>query len=238
MAMKTNGKLIPKYVLLRRHHILSMRLLGVLLCVIGMLLVGKGGYMQAKAQLAQFLIAHAWQKTLQDNQPHKPWEWADTYPVAKLSLLPKSDYRPVAAEQRENGATEQDAAENSLYVLAGATGRSLAFGPGLVLGGADAGKVGNTIIAGHRDTHFAILNGVTVGRYLQLETSQGDIITYRVSQTHIVPATDTHFMTRTTDERLTLITCYPFEGLTGGAELRFVVEAIPIVDHLPQIASI
>ncbi|SIR17572.1 sortase A [Shewanella morhuae] len=202
----------------------TQRFLVVGLCLIGATLLGKGFYMQAKAHFAQYLIEQAWTKTLADGKSHKPWSWADTYPVAKLSI-----YRQPAA----NTVSEAEL-DDSLYVLAGASGRNLAFGPSMMLSSAPAGQIGNTVIAGHRDTHFAILNGMAVGRRLSLQTLKGNNIIYEVVATQVVHETATQFMAPSDDNRLTLITCYPFEALQGGAELRFVVQAIPVDDELLQ----
>ncbi|MEI8615056.1 class GN sortase [Shewanella sp. PP-He15 brown] len=205
----------------------TQRFLVVGLFLIGATLLGKGLYMQAKAHFAQYLIEQAWTKTLADGQSHKPWSWADTYPVAKLSI-----YR----EQAANSDIEAEL-NDSLYVLAGASGRNLAFGPSLVLSSAPAGQKGNTVIAGHRDTHFAILNGMAVGRRLSLQTLKGNNIIYEVVATQVVHETETQFMAPSDDNRLTLITCYPFDALQGGAELRFVVQAIPVEDESIDTAS-
>ncbi|MDT3273775.1 class GN sortase [Shewanella sp. SP2S2-4] len=205
----------------------TQRFLVVGLFLIGATLLGKGLYMQAKAHFAQYLIEQAWTKTLADGQSHKPWSWADTYPVAKLSF-----YR----EQAANSDIEAEL-NDSLYVLAGASGRNLAFGPSLVLSSAPAGQKGNTVIAGHRDTHFAILNGMAVGRRLSLQTLKGNHIIYEVVATQVVNETETQFMARSADNRLTLITCYPFDALQGGAELRFVVQAIPVEDESMDTTS-
>lgn len=205
----------------------TQRFLVVGLFLIGATLLGKGLYMQAKAHFAQYLIEQAWTKTLADGQSHKPWSWADTYPVAKLSI-----YR----EQAANSDIEAEL-NDSLYVLAGASGRNLAFGPSLVLSSAPAGQKGNTVIAGHRDTHFAILNGMAVGRRLSLQTLKGNNIIYEVVATQVVHETETQFMAPSADNRLTLITCYPFDALQGGAELRFVVQAIPVADESMDTAS-
>jgi sortase A len=206
----------------------TQRFLVVGLFLIGATLLGKGLYMQAKAHFAQYLIEQAWTKTLADGQSHKPWSWADTYPVAKLSI-----YREQAAANSDIEAELND----SLYVLAGASGRNLAFGPSLVLSSAPAGQKGNTVIAGHRDTHFAILDGMTVGRRLSLQTLKGNHIIYEVVATQVVHETETQFMAPSADNRLTLITCYPFDTLQGGAELRFVVQAIPVEDEPMETVS-
>ncbi|AEG11760.1 sortase [Shewanella baltica OS183] len=205
----------------------TQRFLVVGLFLIGATLLGKGLYMQAKAHFAQYLIEQAWTKTLADGQSHKPWSWADTYPVAKLSI-----YR----EQAANSDIEAEL-NDSLYVLAGASGRNLAFGPSLVLSSAPAGQKGNTVIAGHRDTHFAILNGMAVGRRLSLQTLKGNNIIYEVVATQVVNETETQFMAPSDDNRLTLITCYPFDALQGGAELRFVVQAIPVENESMDTVS-
>lgn len=176
--------------------------------------------MQAKAHFAQYLIELAWTKTLEDGQSHKPWSWADTYPVAKLSLQQNSQ---VSHFDRMASNDSND----SLYVLAGASGRNLAFGPSLVL--SNAANLGNTVIAGRRDTHFSILGGMTVGRRLSLQTASVNNATYQIIATSVVHKSQTEFMAPSSDDRLTLITCYPFDALQGGAELRFVVQAIPVM---------
>ena len=71
--------------------------------------LGQASYIHAKAWLAQYLIRAAWERSLATGTTVKPWSWADTWPVARLV------------------APRQDA---DLYVLAGDSGRSLAFGPG------------------------------------------------------------------------------------------------------------
>ncbi|WP_432452734.1 class GN sortase [Agarivorans sp. QJM3NY_29] len=191
------------------------------LFLFGVLVLSHGLYIQAKAYLAQLLIAQAWQHTLVDQQPHKPWQWADTYPVGKLSFVTK--------QESINFKHQVD----SVYVLAGASGRTLAFAPGLVLSGAKIGEVGNTVIAGHRDTHFANLAAVNKGDLLQIEASHGETLLYQVMNTQIVDQSATQFMAPSDDNRLTLITCYPFNQLSGGAQQRYIVEALLV--HKPRV---
>ncbi|MGD8582011.1 MAG: class GN sortase, partial [Gammaproteobacteria bacterium] len=71
--------------------------------------LGLAGWIHTKAIAAQVLLERAWQQTLTDNKHHKPWSWADTWPVAEL-IVPD-----LAIEQ---------------IVLAGDSGAILAFGPG------------------------------------------------------------------------------------------------------------
>ena len=65
-------------------------------------------------------------------------------------------------------------------LLAGVSGRSLAFGPGHLTGSARPGEPGNCVISAHRDTQFAFLRQLEVGDVLDLETPDGSRHRYRV----------------------------------------------------------
>jgi sortase A len=84
-------------------------------------LLAASGKIYLEAQLAQVLLRRAWAETQATGRPVKPWSWADTWPVARLSV-PRHDV--------------------DLIVLAGASGRTLAFGPGHVDGRAAPGTPG------------------------------------------------------------------------------------------------
>ena len=56
-------------------------------------------------------------------------------------------------------------------VLAGASGRTLAFGPGHVDGTPLPGEHGNAVVSGHRDTHFAFLRDLRCGDVLEVQTA-------------------------------------------------------------------
>ncbi|UAL42196.1 class GN sortase [Shewanella inventionis] len=187
-----------------------------LIILLGLGLIVQGGYMQAKAHFAQFLIERAFEQTLVDNQPHKPWSWADTHPVAKMRLL-------------QTHAQGTQALGPDLYVLAGASGRNLAFGPSLMLGGAGVGEQGNTIIAGHRDSHFMRLQYVNVGDMIELYSATGKLQVYQITATQVVHETATEVLNQTENSQLTLITCYPFDQLSGNAQYRYIVQAKPMV---------
>ncbi|GAA0854573.1 hypothetical protein GCM10009114_10950 [Aliiglaciecola litoralis] len=159
------------------------------------------GYIHAKATLAQYLIASAWRESIQTDQPISPWSWADTHPVAKLSI-----------------------AGESYYVLAGASGRVLAFGPGHMSATPLPGESGNVVISGHRDTHFAVLEQVRVGDVIDVETTHQQM-QYQVLETRIAHQSQMELTASGNEDLLTLITCYPFNGVDPNPELRFVVRA-------------
>ena len=167
--------------------------------------IGQAGYIHAKAWLAQALIADAWSRTRDGERQARPWPWADTWPVARLRVP----------------ARKVDA-----YVLAGANGRTIAFGPGHVFGTAAPGEPGNSVIGAHRVTHFAFLHWVRNGDLIELDTHQGRTVRYRINHMEVVDKSDTRPLTQSSPRReLTLVTCYPFDALKAGGPLRYVVSA-------------
>ena len=176
----------------------------VMIATAGVWQLAQGAYIYAKAQLAQFLLASAWQESQQTQQPVKPWSWADTWPVAKL---------------------EASAHNIDLIILAGDTGRTLAFGPGYNLASVRPGDVGNSIISAHRDTHFKFLQQVKLNDVFVIETQQGKHRKFIVNNIKIVDSRKSSIPLNTDTARLTLVTCYPFDAIEAGGPLRYVVEA-------------
>lgn len=171
---------------------------------LSLLLVADGSWIFLKAQLAQQLIARAWQQSLQSAEPVKPWPWADTWPVAKMEL-PAHDI--------------------SLYVLYGVQGNALAFGPGHLSASSAAGAGGSVVIAGHRDTHFKFMQQLQTGDRVVLTNSVGIATSYRINHLQVVNS-DEHQLVMTADqESLILVTCYPFDGINPGGPLRYVASA-------------
>lgn len=182
------------------------RLSGVLLIVClaaGAWQFGQGLYIHAKAGLAQYLIASAWDQTLAGRQAVKPWPWADTWPVARLQA---------------QGMT--------LYVLAGADGRAIAFGPGHMHGTPLPGMPGNSVIAGHRDTHFAFLRDISPGDELNVQRADGGWRRYRVHAAQVVDKRAVQVTRNEGGTRLTLVTCWPFDAIRAGGPQRYVVTAM------------
>ena len=175
----------------------------LLLLATGAWQFGSGVWIYAKAQLAQYLIEQAWQRTLVRHAAVKPWPWADTWPVARLQWKDEVD----------------------LYVLAGINGASLPFGPGMEkhvqVGDADK----PILIAGHRDTHFAFLAQVHSADKLTLTDMQGQTRVFRVKSRDIVDSRTQKLAPETATPALVLVTCYPFDALRAGGPLRFVVKA-------------
>ena len=178
-------------------------LVACLLCL-GFWQLGQGAYIPAKAWVAQELMQKAWRRAERGQQHPVPWPWADTWPVARLSA--------------KRGSVE-------LVVLEGGSGRTLAFGPGHLSASSLPGEVGNTVIAGHRDTHFSFLRDVEIGDTILFERPDGRNHLYRVDSLDVVDSRRASLVLDTDDARLSLVTCYPFDARDSGGPMRYVVSA-------------
>lgn len=165
--------------------------------------LGGAAWIHAKAALAQHLIASAWEGAKKDGA-RRPWPGADTRPVARLRVPSRGI---------------------SLYVLAGTSGRSLAFGPGHVDGTALPGSAGNSVIVAHRDTHFAFLRNLREDEEITVEDTRGRLTRYRVREVAVVDKSQTRLLDPADSPQLTLITCWPFDAVRPGTAQRYVVIA-------------
>ena len=175
-----------------------------LLMIAGLWQVSQSAYIYAKAQFAQYLLRKSWDKTVAGAKAVKPWPWADTWPVARLEV-PR-----LGIDQ---------------FVLDGASGRTLAFGPGHLNGTALPGEQGNTVFSGHRDTHFKFLQHLQLGDEIFVTDHDGTRNRYRISDTLIVDQDDMRVTVSGDRQQVTLVTCFPFASVMPGAIKRYVVVA-------------
>jgi sortase A len=171
---------------------------------IGFWQLGQGLWIHAKARLAQHLLHRAWARTLGGESAVKPWPWADTWPVARLQI---------------------PAHGVDLIVLAGVSGRTLAFGPGHVGGSALPGAPGTAIVTAHRDTHFRFLGRVKPGDEIIVEVPGRPRSRLWVKGMSVVDSRTAVIRTEPQSASLVLMTCYPFEGILPGGPLRYTVTA-------------
>jgi sortase A len=111
----------------------------------------------------------------------------------------------------------------SVAVLQGTNSRVLRLGAGNIAGTALPGDLGNSGIAGHRDTFFHELKDIRQNDGIQLQTETGRF-RYEVDWVKVVAADDLSVLAPSTESALTLVTCYPFQYF-GAAPPRFVVHA-------------
>lgn len=167
-----------------------------------LLLLAQAFWIPIKAEVAQWLIERSWEKTLGGDPDSRPWPWADTRAEAVLSI-PGHGIRQV--------------------VLAGNSGRNLAFGPVIDDGTMD-GR--DRVISGHRDTHFRFLESLQTGDLIQLTTRESSRW-FEVRYTDVVDSRHEELVIDPGVERISLVTCYPFDSLQAGGPLRYVVTAMP-----------
>ena len=198
IRLKTGSyaKIFPS--IIRKYFLLSV-------LVVSCTLIAKPSYLYAKSVVAQALLNNAWRQSQQSGDNNLPWQWSDSYPVAKLT---------------------NDKSNTDWIILSGMTGRSMAFAPSWLEDSAKPNQYGNTVISAHNDSHFSLLEDTRVGDLFFLEDKFGVIFDYRVERIDIVEERDLspyHFQDKT---MITLITCYPFDITNTPKDKRLVVQAV------------
>lgn len=181
----------------------------------GLLLMGQGVMIHAKAIYAQHLLESAFDKSLKTGQPVKPWGWADTWPVARI-------------EVPRIGA--------SAVVLHGGSGHALAFGPGHLETTPQPGDPGAAVISAHRDTHFRFLKEVKIGDEIRVVRRDGVRATFRVRQMSVVRWDQSGIDPARQGRWLVLATCWPLDAASQGP-LRYLVHAQLIASEPNAIPS-
>jgi len=176
-----------------------VRALALGLVFAGLAVSARGAYIPAKAELAQWLIGRAWATTRSGGRPTAPWPWADFQTVARVNV-------PRLGE--------------TLYVLSNASGRSLAFGPGLVWR-----APATMIIAGHQDTHFRFLDRLVADDRIHVEPARGAATMFRVAERRILVGNELPLGQFGDRDRLILSTCWPFDGIAGERPDRLLIIA-------------
>jgi sortase A len=194
--------IMPEFIQRQRRNLSTVII--VVLFSIGLWQLASAGWIQGKAIIAQQLLKHAWHKTRLDaGQPHRPWPWADTWPVAKLTVP-------------EYGIEQ--------IILAGDSGSSLAFAPGYSFASARPNTSGTTVISAHRDTHFRFLKDLKQDDLLYIQSADNSV-QYRVYDFQIVDSRTFTLPDDADENTLLLVTCYPFDAITAGGPLRYLVFA-------------
>jgi len=177
----------------------------IILLALGLWHVSSSGYMLAKAGLSQYLIQSAWQQTLKDGKQHKPWSWADTYPILEMKI-PRLNQKN--------------------YILAGSSGRNLAFSVTHMSQSGLLGENKTMVLSGHRDSHFSYLKNLKVGDKIIIKDIDKAII-YKVTMARVIDSSK-HDISILNKNELLLTSCYPFNALSAGGNLRYVVYANPV----------
>lgn len=199
--------------LARLNALETVVLAGILLVALaGAMLVGKGFYMKAKAEVSQVLLKRSFAAQLAGETDARPWPWADFTTEAEITAL-------------RIGKTA--------VVLSGASGEALAFGPARLANTPMPGEPGTSVIAAHRDTHFRWLKDVKPGDLLIITRKDGANLTFRAGTSRIARWDESGINADAPGRNLVLATCWPFDA-TGQGPLRYIVNAELVPDAGPS----
>lgn len=163
----------------------------IILCLAAMLsggaLMAKALYIPVKAEVAQVMLARAFDESVRTGAPVKPWSWADTAPLAKV------------------GVPGQGVSE---IVLSGGSGEAMAFGPTALV---DDRARGLTILAAHRDTHFTFMRDLEAGDAVVFTRIDGSEERYEVTHLETVRWDAFSYPSDNEAGLLALTTCFPFD---------------------------
>lgn len=162
------------------------------------------------------------------------WQYQAHQNLALAGALPppgpeSGDSDGVVAAQTETldplvmGRIEIPRVEVSAIVRHGVDDETLDLAVGHVPETARPGEIGNTVLAGHRDTFFRGLRHIRMDDRIVLVVPPHEY-EYRVVSLDIVPPTEISVLDPTENEVLTLVTCHPFNFI-GSAPDRFIVRA-------------
>jgi sortase A len=85
------------------------------------------------------------------------------------------------------------------------------------------GESGNVVLTAHRDSFFRPLRSIQVGDAITIKTLDGKF-GYQVASTEVVLPSDVQVLQPSSENTLTLVTCFPFYYV-GAAPKRFIVHA-------------
>ncbi|MEK8015974.1 MAG: class D sortase [Candidatus Parabeggiatoa sp.] len=176
-------------------------IIGIVLCTTTWQF-SQGKELYVQAWLAHGLLHTAWVRTRASGRQVKPWPWANTLPLARLSV-PRLNVEQIVLSHTNKGMSAFALGHSDSSVL--------------------PGELGNSVLnAVHRDTYFAFLKVLKPGDMLVLESLRSGRWHYKVSAIYIVDKTNTYLVEPSLNRRLTLVSCYP---CTYSDNRRYVVVA-------------
>jgi len=175
--------------------------------MIGILTLGYVGFALVDARLFQVSAKRSLESQIQVEKEH-----------------PQAQPKPAIKKGDVLGRMDIPRLGISVAVLQGTSSRILRLGAGHIEGTPLPGETGNSAIAGHRDTFFRQLKDIRKDDEIQFQTATG-LFRYDVEWAKVVEPDDTTVLEpSTTENTLTLVTCYPFY-FVGPSPKRFVVRA-------------
>jgi sortase A len=171
------------------------------LMVVGAILLGYVG--------SEYVVMYREQQAL-----HRQWQ--------EQQSSPSPDALTEAAS-RHDGLTRVSIPKIDLDVIVveGTNRKALRLGPGHLKNTPAPGEAGNSVISAHRDTFFRHIYDLKDGDEINVRRD-GRAYKFQVIGKKIVTPNDVSVLKKSSDARLTLITCYPIYYI-GPAPKRLVV---------------
>lgn len=192
-------------------------LVAITILAAGLILTGYGLMIPIKAWMSVHLLDRAWARVLAGEDDVRPWPWMDSEPVARLFVT------------RKDRTSGNDGP--SFVVMRGVSGSVLAFAPGWHEQTVLPGHPGTSLISAHRDTHFAMLQGIGEGDRFMIEDRQGRQSLYEVDKI-VITDNPTLALSKTEEQnRLLLVTCYPLNDWHPNSRQRLVV----VANEVPEV---
>lgn len=181
--------------------LLSQKKISIVLIVLGAVLLGYVGSEYAAMYREQQALHEQWQQQQSSSTDGSVAEAVSKSDGLTRVLIPKIDL--------------------DVIVVEGTNHKALRLGPGHLKGTPVPGEAGNSVISAHRDTFFRHIYELKDGDDIQVRRD-GHTYTFQVTGKKIVMPNDVSVLKKTSDARLTLITCYPIYYI-GPAPKRLVV---------------
>jgi sortase A len=179
-----------------------------ILLIVGLICLAVYGYVAVQAHFQQEKLEQELYQPLKEPPPTPNTSPAVNAGPAVRKRLKEGDLF---------GKLEIPRLDMKVMVMEGDESRILRLGAGHIPGTLMA-------IAGHRDTFFRPLKDIKLSDKIRITTPE-NTTEYRVVSTKIVGPKDTWVLDDKSDNKLTLITCYPFYYV-GPSPKRFIVEAV------------
>tara|TARA_B110000196_G_C21030685_1_gene607436 strand:- start:278 stop:856 length:579 start_codon:yes stop_codon:yes gene_type:complete len=182
----------------------SILLLVVLLLTGGGYFAYQGLKIEIKAKIGQILLFSAWHKTIRTGMNHQPWPSFDGFPIMRLEIA-QHDIDQI--------------------VLKGTSGQALAFGPSFHEESFLPHEKKITIISSHRDSHGIFIKKLQLGEIIKIQDTNNQWHTYTIDDFFIINIQKEKITMDRNEDRLFLITCYPFNTINSGTPMRYIVSA-------------
>jgi sortase A len=221
----------------RRSRKKTLLLAETVFLIFGFLCLAWAGYMTAQSIASNSWENYRFDQTLAGKQPSVfgyakyLWDGDQTTPHAAGEDPAMDEPAPQPAAPRPSrkyrrdeliGRIEIPRLKVAAVVKEGADTKTLSRAVGHVPYTALPGEKGNVGVAAHRDTYFRGLRNVRHGDVIHVTTEEG-VYLYEVDKLKIVWPKNVEVLDPTPENRITLVTCYPF-NYVGSAPKRFIVQ--------------